>query len=247
VPASHEPGRADSDAVASLFSFRHLGDYTFSQRLSIAAADRAFHLLIKSIAPTLTWSFEGREHLERLYAEGGRAIFSFWHNRIFGATWFWRRRGIVVMTSRSLDGEYIARFIQRFGYGAARGSSTRGGGRALIEQDRAVRAGFDVAFTVDGPKGPRYEAKSGPVLLARRSGAAIVPMTVAYSKYWEAGSWDRLQIPKPFARATAAVAAPIFVAPDADAEATESARVALQDALGHLQQKYDLHAKEINR
>ena len=239
VPAPLAPGTADSDAVAALFRFSALEEYTPRERMTIRAADRAFHALIASIGPTLKWSFEGAEHLERLYASGGRAMFSFWHNRIFGATWFWRRRGIVVMTSRSLDGEYIARFIQRFGYGAARGSSTRGGGRALIEQDRAVRAGFDVAFTVDGPKGPRYEAKPGPALLARRSGAAIVPMTVACSRYWEANSWDRLQIPKPFSRAVAAVAEPIFVPADADAAATERARAALQGALVDLQKRYD--------
>lgn len=244
VPASRESGRTDSEPVAALFRFRDLDGYSTKQRLSIALADRAFHLLISAIGPTLRWSFEGTEHLEELYANGGHAIFSFWHNRIFGATWFWRRRGIVVMTSRSLDGEYIARFIQRFGYGAARGSSTRGGGRALIEQDRAVRAGFDVAFTVDGPKGPRYEAKLGPALLARRSGAAIVPMTVAYSGYWQAGSWDRLQIPRPFARAVAAVSKPILVPPDADAETTERARVELQIALEQLQQTYDRQSKE---
>ena len=95
------------------------------------------------------------------------------HGRIFPATYYWRNRGIVVMTSKNHDGEAIAQCIQRFGYGAARGSSSRGGLRALAEMIRFVRNGRDTAFTIDGPRGPRYVAKQGPVLLALKTGAAI--------------------------------------------------------------------------
>ena len=143
------------------------------------------------------------------------------------------------MTSRSFDGEYIARCIQRFGCGAARGSSTRGGGRALIAMDAALRAGFDTAFTVDGPRGPVYETKPGPVLLARRSGHPVVPFHAAGSSFWEVRSWDRFQIPRPSSRALITIGEPIFVPRDADDEGMESARTALQSALDELRERYD--------
>lgn len=239
VPAPPAPREVPDKIRRDLFGFRDLGEYTPKQRRLIHAADRTFFALISTICPTMRWEFHGGEHLEPLYREGRRAIYSFWHNRIFCCTWFWRRRGIVVMTSQSFDGEYIARFIQRFGYGAARGSSTRGGVRALIAQIRGVEAGFDAAFTVDGPKGPIYEAKPGPAMLARKTGAAIVPMHAAASSYWEISSWDRFQIPRPFSRGVVAVGEPIFVAPDAGDDGLEAARLDLQRALDGLRAKYD--------
>src|SRR6187401_915826 len=107
----------------------------------------------------MRWQSIGGSHLDDILTTGNRAIFTFWHGRIFPATYYWRNRGIVVMTSMNLDGEAIAQCILRFGYGAARGSSSRGGLRALAEMIRLVRAGRDTAFTIDGPRGPRYVAK----------------------------------------------------------------------------------------
>jgi lysophospholipid acyltransferase (LPLAT)-like uncharacterized protein len=239
VPAPPRPARVDAAVLDEVFRFGDLSEYTAKQRGVIRAADRAFHSLIASVGPTLRWELRGGEHLERLYGAGRLAIWNFWHNQIFYATWFWRRRGIVVMTSRSFDGEYIARFIQRFGYGASRGSSTRGGSRALISQIRAMRAGFDAAFTIDGPKGPRYVAKPGPALLARKTGHAIVPVHHAGSSFWELSSWDRFRIPRPFSRGLVVVAEPIFVPADADDAGVEAARGELQAALDELRERYD--------
>jgi lysophospholipid acyltransferase (LPLAT)-like uncharacterized protein len=221
------------------FEFGDLDRYTARERALILAADRTFYTLIAGIGPTVRWEFRGGEHLERIYRGGHQAIFAFWHNRVFYKAWFWRRRRIVVMTSQSFDGEYIARFIQRFGYGAARGSSSRGGGRALVAMDSALKAGFDVAFTVDGPRGPVYEAKPGPALLARRSGQPIVPVHAACTAYWTVKSWDRFQIPKPFSRVVVSVAEPIFVPAGADDGAVAAARDELQAALEGLRARYD--------
>ena len=117
------------------------------------------------------------------------------------------------MTSQSFDGEYIARFIQRFGYGAARGSSTRGAVGAIIEMTRLMRAGSPTAFTIDGPKGPRYVAKMGAVLLAKKTGQPILPFTIS-ARHWEAKrSWDGFQIPLPFSRARLDIAQPIYGQP----------------------------------
>jgi lysophospholipid acyltransferase (LPLAT)-like uncharacterized protein len=138
------------------------------------------------------------------------------------------------MTSRSFDGEYIARFIQRFGYGAVRGSSTRGAVGAIVEMARLMREGCTTAFTIDGPKGPRYVAKMGAVLLAKKSGHPIMPVTMALDRYWKTPSWDLFQIPKPFTRARVYVAAPIYVPPDADDEVLAAKRDELQQTLDDL-------------
>ena len=135
------------------------------------------------------------------------------------------------MTSRSFDGEYIARFLTRFGFGAIRGSSSRGGVRGLVEMIRLMREGVPMAFTVDGPRGPRYEAKSGPVMLAKKTGNPILPFVIECSSYWQIKSWDRLQIPRPFARAKVIYAEPIFVPEDGD---DEGVRLKLQTALDDL-------------
>ena len=165
-------------------------------------------------------------------------IYTFWHNRVFLATYFWRRRGIVVMTSQSFDGEYIARFIQRFGYGAARGSSTRGATGAIVEMVRLMRTGCPTAFTIDGPKGPRYVAKMGAVLLAKKTGNPILPFTITARKSWEAKkSWDGFQTPKPFTRARVYIARPIYVPSDATDEVLEAKRDELQRALDQINQQ----------
>ena len=133
-----------------------------------------FYLLIRVICSTLRWEVHGGAHLDSIIASGHRAIFTFWHTCIFSATWFWRKRGIVVMSSQSRDAEYTSRFIRRFGYGATRGSSTRGGMQALREMSECLMSGIDVAFTIDGPRGPAYVAKPGAITLARHTGQAIL-------------------------------------------------------------------------
>ncbi len=217
--------------VKRAYEFADLSSYSFKQRLLIRAADLVFFLLIKSIGRTVRWQTEGWENWEAASPAGQIPIYTFWHNRVFLATYFWQRRRIVVMTSQSFDGEYIARFIQRFGYGAARGSSTRGGIGALVEMVRLVRAGCPTAFTIDGPKGPRYVAKMGPVLLAKKTGQPILPFTITAKSFWQAKSWDLLQVPKPFTRVRVDIAPPIYVPRGADEKSLEAKRDELQRAL----------------
>ena|SRR5436305_15221396 len=102
------------------------------------------------------------------------------------------------MTSRSFDGEYIARIIENLGFGAVRGSSSRGGVRALREMHKEIEQGRIAAFTIDGPRGPRHVAKPGPVLLAKNTQAPILCFHLAHSSAWVLNTWDKLQIPKPF-------------------------------------------------
>src|ERR1043166_2069414 len=223
--------RGEDERVARAYRFADLSGYTFRERLLIRAADLAFYLAIRLVGPTVRFTVEGWEHWEEAARDGGRPIYTFWHDRIFLTLYFWRRRGIVVMTSRSFDGEYIARFIQRFGCGAVRGSAARGGAVALVELARLVRRGCPAAFTIDGPKGPRHEAKPGALVLAKKTGQAVLPFAVNAERFWQVRSWDRLQIPKPFTRAVVRIAPPIRVAPDADADALRAKRDELQRAL----------------
>src|SRR5256714_12330032 len=183
-----------TSSIDRAYTFASLSSYSLKDRLLIRGADLVFFLLIKLIGRTIKFEIEGWDNWEAASRDGKIPIYAFWHNRVFLATYFWRRRRIVVMTSRSFDGEYIARFIQRFGYGAARGSSTRGATGAVVEMVRLMRAGCPPAVTVYGPRGPRYEAKIGSVLLAKKTGFPILPFTIAAKKFWEVNSWDRSQI-----------------------------------------------------
>jgi len=220
------------------YTFANLSSYSLKDRLLIRGADLVFFLLIKLIGRTIKFEIEGWDNWEAASRDGKIPIYTFWHNRVFLATYFWRRRGIVVMTSQSFDGEYIARFIQRFGYGAARGSSTRGATGAIVEMVRLMRTGCPTAFTIDGPKGPRYVAKMGAVLLAKKTGNPILPFTITARKFWEAKkSWDGFQTPKPFTRARVCIAPPIYVPPDADEEALKDKQDQLQRALDELNKR----------
>jgi lysophospholipid acyltransferase (LPLAT)-like uncharacterized protein len=223
--------RPVEETIARAYKFADLSSYSPKKRFLIRVADLAFFVLIKVIGRTIRWQLTGWGNWEAATREGQIPIYTFWHNRVFLATYFWQKRRIVVMTSQSFDGEYIARFIQRFGYGAARGSSTRGAVGAIIEMTRLMRAGSPTAFTIDGPKGPRYVAKMGAVLLAKKTGQPILPFTIS-ARHWEAKrSWDGFQVPLPFSRAHVNIAPPIFVAADTDDEGLELKRNELQAAL----------------
>jgi lysophospholipid acyltransferase (LPLAT)-like uncharacterized protein len=220
--------------LTKIYTFESLERYTFRQRFLIRLADLVFFVAIGTIGRTIRWEADGLESLDSLKAEGKLPILCLWHDRIFAATYFLRDRGIVVITSQSLDGEYIARFLKRLGYGTIRGSSTRGGVKALVEMIRSMRAGMSMAFTVDGPRGPRYEAKKGAILLAKKTGNPLIPFSVEPARFWTVNSWDRLQIPKPFTRARFIVGPAIYVEHAADDRAVEEGRKQLQASLDSL-------------
>jgi lysophospholipid acyltransferase (LPLAT)-like uncharacterized protein len=217
-----------------VYSFEALSGYPIRDRLVVRVADLAFYFLIRAICSTLRWEVRGYEHLDTIKGAGRRAIFTFWHSCIFSATWFWRNRGIVVMSSNSRDAEFTARFIKRFGYGTARGSATRGSGRALAQMADCLNNGMEAAFTIDGPRGPAYIAKPGAITLARHTGQAILPFHIAASRFVELPSWDRLRIPLPFTRALTLIGEPIYVRREASNDEVACAQTALQSALDKL-------------
>jgi lysophospholipid acyltransferase (LPLAT)-like uncharacterized protein len=149
-------------------------------------------------------------------APEARCAYSIWHGHIWVLLWAMRGRRLRVMVSEHRDGEFIARVAQRLGYGTVRGSSTRGGARALLELARAGREGDGhLLLTVDGPRGPAREVKEGIVFAASRTGLPVVPVGVAASRAWMARSWDRHVVPKPFARVAVAYGPGLAVPQDA--------------------------------
>lgn len=191
---------------------------------------------IAALGATLNWKVEGLEHLN-FDGNGRRPIMAFWHGRVLTATYFFRRRGIVVMISENFDGEWIARIIESFGFRTARGSTSHGGQRALLQLKREMERGLPSGFAVDGPRGPARKAQLGAVWLAKLTGNPVVPFHMEASSYWTLNSWDRTQIPRPFSTVALAVAAPLEVPHDADELALEAKRVELEASLFMLEQR----------
>ncbi|MBX3245293.1 MAG: lysophospholipid acyltransferase family protein [Acidobacteria bacterium] len=223
-----------SEQIHKAFTYAALDKYTFGQRMTIRLASWVFYWGIRVICSTVRFDSQGLEHFDDIRASGKLPVYAFWHDRIIGSAYYFRDRGIVVLTSQSYDSEYTSRCIQRLGFGVVRGSSTRGGVQALVGMIRLMREGFEMAFTVDGPKGPRYEAKPGPVLLAKKSGNPMAPFIVEFKDSWKLKSWDKLQIPKPFTKGMVMATEPIPVASDLDDDQLEDKRIELQKALDNL-------------
>ena len=193
--------------------------------------------LVAMLGSTFRWRAEGLEHLDAVIAGGRQPIMAFWHGRILPATLYFRRRGIVVITSENFDGEWIAGIIRRFGYGTARGSTSRGALKALLQLKREMADGKPAAFTLDGPRGPARVAQPGAVWLAKATGNPVLPFHIEADRYWTLGSWDRTQVPKPLSTVALSIGEPLLIPADADDEALERGRVALEDRLRLLEQR----------
>lgn len=206
------------------------------KRAQVAAIAAVGAPLIAALGSSLTWRVEGLEHLH-FEGHGRRPIMAFWHGRVLTATYFFRRRGIVVMISENFDGEWIARIIERFGFRTSRGSTSRGGQRALLQLKREMERGFPSGFAVDGPRGPARTAQPGAIWLAKLTGNPVVPFHMEASSYWSLKSWDRTQIPRPFSTVALAVGKPIDVPADADEATLEARRVELEKVLRGLERR----------
>ena len=191
--------------------------------------------IVAALGSTLRWRADGLEHLAAVERAGLPPIMAFWHGRILPATVYFRRRGIVVITSENFDGEWIAGIIEKFGYGTARGSTSRGGRKALLQLTRDMAAGKPAAFTVDGPRGPARVAQPGAVWLAKTTGSPVLPFHIETDRHWTLKSWDRTQIPRPFATAAIAIGEPLYVAREADAAALDDAARTLEQRLQALE------------
>jgi lysophospholipid acyltransferase (LPLAT)-like uncharacterized protein len=206
-----------------------------SKRIQARLISTVGYPLIAALGSTLRWRAEGLEQLAAVERSGRPPIMAFWHGRILAATVYFRHRGIVVITSENFDGEWIAGIIERFGYGTARGSTSRGGRKALRQLTRDMAAGKPAAFTIDGPRGPARVAQAGAVWLAKATGNPVVPFHIETDRHWTLNSWDRTQIPKPFAAATIVIGEPIYVAAETDASGLDVVTRALQQQLQMLE------------
>ena len=224
APAASEKKLAESDWKASVV-----------KRAQARLIPVLGYPLAALLTSTLRWRSEGDEYYDAVIRSGRQPIMAFWHGRILPATHYFRRRSIVVITSENFDGEWIAGIIERFGYGTARGSTSRGAARALLQLKREMAAGKPAAFTLDGPRGPARIAQPGAVWLAKATGNPILPFHIEADRYWTANSWDRTQIPKPYATAAIAIGEPIHVDGGADEAEIERSRQLLERRLQALE------------
>jgi lysophospholipid acyltransferase (LPLAT)-like uncharacterized protein len=202
------------------------------RRMQIPVIAWAVYWLIRLMGPTLRVEIVGVHNAVQIRDAGEPAIGAFWHRCIFPAVWIWRKRGIVVLNTVNFDGQWTRRVIERLGFGTAQGSSSRGAIEGLAAMAQRLEEGRNVAFTIDGPRGPRYVAKPGPVILARRTGRPISVFHIGVARgFTFRKSWDLFRLPYPFSRVVMFVAPPIRVPTDADSEMLKLKQAEMQAAL----------------
>lgn len=187
-------------------------------------------LAIKSLLSTCrVVKAEGMErHDEAIRNSGGGAVYVTWHQRMSYFFYFGGSHHVTTMVSRSRDGEYVARLAAWLGFRTVRGSSSRGGARAVRELVRRMREGELGGMLADGPQGPARVAKAGTVMIARDAKVPIIPVLWGADRCWAFNSWDRYLLPKPFAKVVLLAAEPLYVPENADAQALESYRLILE-------------------
>src|ERR1700674_798731 len=211
------------EKVPQVYYDTRLPKLTFGQRIQIPIIGWAVWAVIRILGPTIRFEVLGGQRVGRDFRpDQPPNVYAFWHRCIIAGAWYFRNRNAVLMNTTNFDGQWTRRVIERLGYGTAQGSSTRGCLRGLAVMAHRLEEGVDVAFTIDGPRGPRYIAKPGPVMLARRHGRLIILFHIGLERAWTLNkTWDQFQIPKPFTRAVLVIAAPIAVGEDASREMVE--------------------------
>jgi lysophospholipid acyltransferase (LPLAT)-like uncharacterized protein len=212
---------------------------SFRKRAEVALASTAGSALLHVITATMRVRSHPFEVSRKLRAEYGRYVYAMFHGSHAPLLCVMRHRNIRVITSHSADGEILTRILEHFGYKGVRGSSTRGGMRAMIDLAKQIKDGHDVAVAVDGPKGPRQQVKGGVMLLGKLSGVPIIPVAVAMNWYKQFNSWDKFQLTLPFSRALLVGGEPMLVPRNADDEQVEQLRKQFEEHLVALQNEAD--------
>jgi lysophospholipid acyltransferase (LPLAT)-like uncharacterized protein len=218
--------------------------FTLRQRIVLRIIITAGYWFIRLIGPTLRVCVSREEGAQQTVGQRP-LIGSFWHACMIPATYLCRDQGVRVMSSNSYDGEYMGRIIRKFGFVAVKGSSSRNAVRALLGLRRALQDGWSVAFTLDGPRGPRYKVKPGPVALARSSGVPLTMFHMAVDRAWVLNTWDRLIIPKPFSRALMRFGKLIVVPPDASDEDLGRYEQQLQNSLDRVREFAEANIQKV--
>jgi lysophospholipid acyltransferase (LPLAT)-like uncharacterized protein len=220
------------------------GRFTLWQRFQLTLITWVGYWIIRALGPTIRFAVSWEEGSPGSL-EARPFVYSFWHSAMIPAMYLWRDLKIRVMSSDSFDGEYTGRIMQKFGFVKMRGSSSRFAVRALLGMRRELEQGWVVAFTIDGPRGPRHVVKPGPVILARATGIPMVGFHIALSDVWVLNTWDRLMIPKPFSRALMRVSRQISVPPDGDDVARENSLETLQAALDRCREFAEANVEKV--
>jgi lysophospholipid acyltransferase (LPLAT)-like uncharacterized protein len=218
--------------------------FSLRQRIVLRIIITLGYWFIRLVGPTLRVCIS-REDGAQENIQQRPLIGSFWHACIIPATYLCRDLGVRVMSSNSYDGEYMGRIIRKFGFVAVKGSSSRNAVRALLGLRRALQEGWTVAFSLDGPRGPRYKVKPGPVALARSSGVPLTMFHVAVENAWVLNTWDRLIIPKPFSRTLLRFGKMIAVPENATDADLERYQQALQDSLDRVREFAEAHVSQV--
>jgi hypothetical protein len=215
--------------------------FTLGQRVALWIVPKLTALLLAVVGATLRYEVIAEEGVTPA-TPPARGIFCFWHRCTLLAGWYFRNFRCSILISRSFDGELIARTLGLLGYNSVRGSSSRGGAAGLMAMRDVLAAAEPVVFTADGPRGPIYQTKIGPVKLAAMTGEAIGSFYLLPERAWTMGSWDRFMVPMPFSRVVVswarAVSAPRA---DADAATLEAKRIELNDALERARMRAEAH------
>jgi lysophospholipid acyltransferase (LPLAT)-like uncharacterized protein len=207
--------------------------FTFGQRLVLAIVPRIVWALLWILGRT--WRFE-------VIAEGGvtpvvsgqkagAEIYCFWHQCVLPCAFYFRGSGAVILISRSFDGELITRILRMFGFDAVRGSSSRGAREGLVGLSRVLDSGRTAIFTADGPLGPIYQTKMGPIKLAQMTGAPVGAFHLEPERAWTMNSWDHFLLPKPFTRICVSWATWTHVIADLPTAEYENKRAELNAAI----------------
>jgi lysophospholipid acyltransferase (LPLAT)-like uncharacterized protein len=211
-------GQESEPAVSAHYDTR-LPRLPWSRRIQIPIIAAVVYSVIRVLGPTLRFETLGHATTARRWGKKQPRIWAFWHRVILPVSWFARNHGIVVMNTTAFDGQWTRKVIEWLGFGTAQGSSSRGGLRGLQMMAQRIAEGLDCGFTIDGPRGPRYVAKVGPVLLARTTGAPILVFHIGVDRGKTIEkTWDHFLLPGLFARAVFIEGKPIHVPQDADAE-----------------------------
>ncbi|MGA2389253.1 MAG: lysophospholipid acyltransferase family protein [Candidatus Sulfotelmatobacter sp.] len=218
--------------------------FTLRQRIVLRVIITLGYWFIRLVGPTLRVCLSHEEGGQETVGQRP-LVGSFWHAGIIPATYLFRDQGVRVMSSNSYDGEYMGRIIRKFGFVAVKGSSSRNAVRALLGLRRALQEGWTVAFSLDGPRGPRYKVKPGPVALGRSSGVPLSAFHIAVDKAWVLNTWDRLIIPKPFSRVLMRFAKLIVVPPDTDEADLARYEQRLQDSLDRAREFAEVHIRQV--
>ena len=226
---------------------RRLSRFTFAQRFKYFLIRMAGALFLMTLGSTWRLKFRGLEHERAVREKRLRPVWAFWHGRLLVLAYAYRDRKIHIMISEHGDGEIIAQVTDQLGFGSVRGSTTRGGLRALRALGRKIFEGYDVAITPDGPKGPRHALQGGAIYAAMKTGCPLLPLTSTAWPRWTFRSWDKFIVPKPFSTVLIRIGEPLYVPPKLNEKQREEYRLRFEKQMVELVETADREVVEYSK